>query len=264
MTEQEKWNREKVIFASFLEIQPDFAGNPIMEWRHNGNKTTDILCMAAQGVRVGVEVTEWLDETQIRDYMRWEKLLKRVTAPQDWSVDVHLKQTFGARCEKQYKGPFLRELSSLIESGASTPEAEKSDPPMFTFHYEELARNMPTVARYCDIVAGFKIGSAPPQVAAGGPFSDEAEQALRESISKKTGNPAYAEAKRSYKLDHLILLVYYDQGILKNTLNLGVDPKRVGAETMTAASGAFDGAFVFMFPGALTSGPKSTYHIFPL
>jgi hypothetical protein len=256
---------EKGIFASFLEIQPDFAGNPIIESKHNGNDAPDILCVDAQGARIGVEVTEWLDETQIRDYARWENLLRRAAeAPQDWSVDVHLKQTFGARCNKEDENRFTKELSSLIERGASSPNAEKSDPPMFAFCYEELARNAPTVAKYCDRVAGYKMGSAPHQLVSGGSFSEEAAQALRESISKKTGKAAYAEAKLAYNLDRLILLVFYDQGILKNTPNLNVDAERVGAETMAAAPGAFDGAFVFMFPGAETNGARRAHRIFPL
>jgi hypothetical protein len=77
IAEIEKWERETGIFASFLDAALDFAGSEIVDWKHNQNDSPDILCIDQLGTRIGVEMTEWLDEQQTRDFARWEKLCRQ-------------------------------------------------------------------------------------------------------------------------------------------------------------------------------------------
>ena len=90
MSEETKWEREAGIFASFLDAAPDFAGARIANWIHNRNDSPDILCTDSTGSRIGVEMTEWLDEEQTCDFSRWEQILSSVRFPADWTVTVRL------------------------------------------------------------------------------------------------------------------------------------------------------------------------------
>ena len=40
------------------------------------------------GNSIGVEMTEWLDQTQTRDFARSETIFSAVTPRQDWVIDV--------------------------------------------------------------------------------------------------------------------------------------------------------------------------------
>src|SRR5215467_3819428 len=63
--------KERVIFEAFYRAAPDFAGCIIDEWKLSlPNDSPDILCIADNARRIGVELAEWLNEEQMREAMR--------------------------------------------------------------------------------------------------------------------------------------------------------------------------------------------------
>lgn len=63
-----KREHEKAIFNAFMRIEPQFCGEKIAEWAQpeDEKEFPDIKCVSESGLRVGVELGEWLNEDQIR------------------------------------------------------------------------------------------------------------------------------------------------------------------------------------------------------
>jgi hypothetical protein len=80
-----------------------------------------MLCTDLLGNRIGVELTEWLDQEQTRDFSRWEDILRDVTFPGDWTINVRLNP-FACYCRSGEQKTIAVELSRVI--------AEKSRDPM--------------------------------------------------------------------------------------------------------------------------------------
>src|SRR4030095_13296395 len=55
---------EQTIFEFFLKLLPNFAGRPV-KWQP-GNDPPDVLCTDNDGVRIGVELGEWLNQGQMQ------------------------------------------------------------------------------------------------------------------------------------------------------------------------------------------------------
>jgi hypothetical protein len=158
LSEQTKWEREAGIFASFLEAVPDFAGEEIIDWKHNQNDSPDIVCIDRFGNRIGVEMTEWLHEQQTRDFSRWEKVLRPVIFPRGWTIDVYL-DPFGRDCEPVDRRGIATELTNIISEEISRPKVWDSGLLSFAVGGTELVGRAPTAAKYCNVVAGHKPGS---------------------------------------------------------------------------------------------------------
>ena len=64
----EKRQRERQVFEWFLELQPQFAGEPLRSWRQpdDENEFPDIEAVTTSGRRIGVELGEWLNEDDKR------------------------------------------------------------------------------------------------------------------------------------------------------------------------------------------------------
>ena len=56
---------ERRVFTAFLSVAPLFAGAAIIDWRQPTKDPPDIDCDLEDGRKVGVELTSWLDESQI-------------------------------------------------------------------------------------------------------------------------------------------------------------------------------------------------------
>ena len=261
MSEQTKWERETGIFRQFLDADPNFAGVPIAAWKHNQNDSPDILCTDRLGNRTGVEMTEWLDQAQTRDFARWAKIFSAVTPPQDWAIDVYLTP-FGHFCAPQERQQIVAELTEVIARQIARPKVRRSGLCSFTVNCHDSRQTAPTTAKYCDMLAGYKIGSRPIQLMPGGSFSRAApEDALREVISKKLRKKSYAALLRKLGLRALYLLVYYDIGIVKNTPNIDVDAPGVAASAASVMPNAFDAVFLLMFPGGDASSGRTVHRI---
>jgi hypothetical protein len=261
LSEQEKWDREKGIFASFLDAAPDFAGEEIPDWKHNQSDSPDIVCIDRSGNRIGVEMTEWLHEQQTRDFSRWERVLRSVRRPGDWTIDVCLNP-FGCDCEPRDRERLAVEIETIIAEGIARPEVWGSGLLSFAVTGADLTGRAPVAAKYCNLVAGKKPGSGRLLLLPGGSFApDDAEAALHTVISKKIQNKSYAAIRRALALRSLYLLVYYDIAILKNTPNLDVDVDAVATSAMSGMANTFDAVFVLMFPGGDVSSGRRVYRV---
>jgi hypothetical protein len=60
---------ESVIFQNFLELSPEFAGEPLREWNSVQRDPPDIICITNSGRLVAVELGEWLNESQMAQAM---------------------------------------------------------------------------------------------------------------------------------------------------------------------------------------------------
>ena len=261
ISEQTKWEREAGIFASFLDAASDFAGEEIVDWKHNQNDSPDIVCIDRLGNRIGVEMTEWLHERQTRDFSRWERVLRDVNFPDDWTIDVYL-DPFGRDWDTLDRVKLVAEVSHVINEEISRPKVWNSGLLSFAVAGAALVGRAPIAAKYCNVVAGHKPDSGRLLFQGGGAFSpDEAAVALHTVISKKAINKSYATIKRVLELRSLYLLIYYDLAILKNTPNLDVDVAGVAASALSAQPSAFDAAFVLMFPGGDTNSGRTVHRI---
>ena len=56
---------EREVFTGFLTASPMFAGAAVTDWRQPAQDPPDVEADLADGRKVGVELTSWLDESQI-------------------------------------------------------------------------------------------------------------------------------------------------------------------------------------------------------
>jgi len=87
---QAQRDEEKVIFAAFYVLQPDFAGEPIKQWRLAASDPPDIICITDSGKTIGVELAEWLHQREmsagkLRERIE-QQLLEAIGEPQPVST----------------------------------------------------------------------------------------------------------------------------------------------------------------------------------
>src|SRR5271157_676207 len=63
---------EKTVFEGFLRSAPLFAGAEVRKWYPSKQEPADIECDLADGRKVGVQLTTWLDAQQMDDAKRYE------------------------------------------------------------------------------------------------------------------------------------------------------------------------------------------------
>ncbi|HOL72933.1 MAG TPA: hypothetical protein PKW45_15905 [Bryobacteraceae bacterium] len=90
---QAQRDEEKVIFAAFYALQPDFAGVPIKEWRIAESDPPDIICITDSGRTIGVELAEWLHQREmsagkLRERIE-QQLLEAIGEPQPVNTSRH-------------------------------------------------------------------------------------------------------------------------------------------------------------------------------
>src|ERR1017187_6875742 len=56
---------EREVFTGFLAAMPMFAGSPVTDWSHPAQDPPDIEADLADSRKIAVELTSWLDESQI-------------------------------------------------------------------------------------------------------------------------------------------------------------------------------------------------------
>jgi hypothetical protein len=71
-----KRENERALFAAFLELEPEFVGERLADWRQPEDERDfpDITATSATGRRIGVELGEWLNEEEIRAAKQKERL----------------------------------------------------------------------------------------------------------------------------------------------------------------------------------------------
>ena len=86
---------EKRVFEGFLAAAPLFAGVGVTKWCSSKNDWPDIECYLVDGRRIGLELTSWLEESQIRRAKIQESLEKSIRdairpEPPNQTEHIHL------------------------------------------------------------------------------------------------------------------------------------------------------------------------------
>jgi hypothetical protein len=225
-------SEEQTIFDSFYKILPDFAGRPVC-WSL-GNNPPDNLCIDSIGKRVGVELTAWLNEEQIKASKDREKLqdsyLKAIrseqVAPPTNIGFILLKPKQGLSLKKADEQCFHEELYSFIEEIDSNWHELKYRGNPQGYSINKFSK-YPCLEQYLDSLRLFprsrlrinpKLGI--PWIrfpVPGGSYTPQtAINALLFQINKKTKK--YENLYQEQKLDKLFLVVYYSyKAIIHNS-----------------------------------------------
>lgn len=77
-----KREQEKAIFTAFLRVEPRFFGEEIIEWKQpeDEKEFPDVICVSESGLKVGVELGQWLNEDEIRHAKGMEHIQSSVLA----------------------------------------------------------------------------------------------------------------------------------------------------------------------------------------
>jgi hypothetical protein len=112
---------EHRVFTAFLAAAPLFAGSSVFDWRQPSKDPPDIECDLADGRKIGVELTSWLDESQIGSEKRVESVessFRDAIQPEPPNQTEHIQfvwLTPKRRMVPADGAPFRAEFLTLIE-----------------------------------------------------------------------------------------------------------------------------------------------------
>ena len=247
------------VFAGFLAAMPMFAGSPVTDWRQPAQDPPDIEADLADGRKVGIELTSWLEESQIGREKKVEVLessFRDAVQPEPPNETEHIFLVWLAPRRKIIADDapaFRSELLALMEAiDKDWDNIRWSDSPQ-GFDWNDFT-NHPTLRKYLSSIdvhprrPGQQKGGAhwltfPMR---GGAYSpDWMVDALVECIlAKTTKYPA-----KPLGMAEFHLLLHYDKAFLYNTPVLGIDfgyaeAVRAAAARVGKAVGMFDKIFV--------------------
>jgi hypothetical protein len=226
---------EKIIFESFVNFSPEFAGRPVK--CEEGPDPPDYICVDDAGNRIGVELGEWLNEQQTRESKERERLENSYCSvikseeqePPHHVGSVYLSTKLGLRLDADDRVGFKGELLQCIQhiDDGWSENRDRDDPQGYNLDdfdgYPSLAKYLTGLQfrsrRRIDTIKGISwIGFRP----RGGAYSPKsAVEALLDLLRKK-GNK-YAGIHTEQNLAELFLIVYYDQALIHNTPYFGID-----------------------------------------
>lgn len=147
---------EELAWNEFLSAAPSFANEEIAEWQP-GPDPPDILCTTPSRLRVGVELTKWVERDQLEagkireriqtsylDIVASEKEQRPDRIGWVWLYDKHL------RLKPKDQASFRRELYEFIDEQAALADPDWDNPqgaPLAAF-----APRYPTLAKYLDSI----------------------------------------------------------------------------------------------------------------
>lgn len=254
---------EAEVFAAFTAQLPNFTGAAVT--CSPGPNPPDFICTDAAGDRIGVELSEWLDEEQIArerpQYRRERQFLtaissREVTPPQNVG-HVCLFETEGVWLKNADAAEFRSQLYAFINDlDAKWHTLEDHDDPQgadihdFT-GYPQLQKYL--IAITCRSHKWFHTSEGSEWIVFmnhGGAYTpDTAVEALEQTLAKKTAK--YQNLLADANLSKLYLLIYYDQGFHYNSPFDAPDYgfNEIAAHLSTVAQdnhGVFDGIFLFI------------------
>jgi len=259
---------EKRIFNGFLEDCPRFAGSPVRNWTQHPRDPPDIECDLEDGRMIGVELTNWLDEQQIKS-----------ARSQESEEEPFREALFGVPNETQHFGLVWMSVKGLLRKDDEAAlrdemtrlmacldnrwEAEPDWQSPQGFDWNDLT-GYPTLARYFVSLRVHPRRAADPPgpgcltfPCRGGPYSpDSAVDALYQNIKSKIDKYSAKPAG----LANFFLLVHYDcKAFAYNSPVKGIGlsyPEAVAkvSRRVGGATGLFDGIFVYV---DTTHGQKS-------
>jgi hypothetical protein len=252
---------ERAVFEGFLAELPLFAGVAVKDWWQPKQDPPDVEAELDDGRKIGIELTSWLEESQIGREKRVEVIensFRDAINPEPSNQTEHIFFVWLApkrRLDKSDATAFRTELLALTEEiDKGWANIPWSDSPQ-DFDWKDFTK-YPALAKYLDSIdvhprrAGQQKGGLhwltfPMR---GGAYSpDWMVDALVECVTAKT-------AKYSAKppgVAEFHLLVHYDKAFFYNTPVQGVDfgyaeAVRAAAAKIGSAVGMFDRIFVYV------------------
>lgn len=296
--QEAKDQTERLIFSDFRHKVLDFAGSPILTWDRgpkdeSGNPCPDFICTTDQGEKIGIELTEWLHEGQMR--MSQEKLreeerflsilgTEREAKPESIGfVSLWFKDGAKFPGPVQKKNGFRHEFYDLLknEDGKIREGKEFFDPGGFypvndLSPYTILSEFLHSVVMWD---RSFQSPRGPRWVksteAAGAYTPQDSLTALTENIRKKTQKTIYRKLVRDGIVSEIILLAYYEQARWNNTPyhgNMVVDGRqervsfvnmaKMASDHVSSNKGPFSKVFLFNYIEFRHENPQD--HVFQL
>lgn len=236
-----KREHEKAIFSAFLRVEPRFSGEEIIDWEQpeDEKEFPDVICVSESGLKVGVELGEWLNEDEIRHAKGMDRIQSSILAAigeqgennTDNILFVWLVPKSKPRIKPSDAQAFRNQLLECIRNHDERWPMERfwHSPQGHAVSGAELM-SYPVVAKYIDEVQMFPnklFRGWPPdgQVvkkkwwagqdwilfpARGGAYSEQTMlQPLLELLAKKKEHYGTGSG-----FDHLSLVVYYNSALI--------------------------------------------------
>jgi len=269
---------ERKVFDGFLAAAPMFAGIAVSEWSQPTLDPPDIECDLADGRKIGVELTSWLEESQIgraKSIESFEKSIRDAIKPEPANVTEHIQflwMSVKRRMAPADASAFRTGLLAVIEEIDRRWDSEPDWDSPQGIQWDDFSA-YPMLKKYLDALEIHPRSPSRPSTMnkggihwltfpmRGGSYSpNDMVDALFEVVQAKI-------AKYSAKpgaMDEFILLVHYDKAWEYNTPVLGIDfgygeAVRAAAERIGGAVGMFDRIFVFV---PIADGEK-VFRIYP-
>jgi putative PIN family toxin of toxin-antitoxin system len=222
-----KREHERVLFAAFLDIEPEFAGEGLADWHQPPDESDfpDIKGTSVSGRCIGVEIGEWLNEDEIAAAKRKEKTeasFLEAIGDQGANPTQHIRYVWlhpkGRIAVADARG-FREQLFGFILDCDARWPGERYWGGGAIFSSEELAA-YPMLARY---LSGIKLHPAREEgkwernwitfPVGGGAFDKETMLGpLRNLVREKTEHYG-----KNTGFDDLTLLVVYNQALFYNS-----------------------------------------------
>ena len=273
---------EKPIFAAFLKVCPDFAGEPIKEWDivndwyskrsiprppQPFDERPDIIAFTNSGKRIGIELKSWVNREQITAARKQERIqdniLRVIGKPQPpnetqnigsvWLSPKHVR--LDTREAAGFRDQLLRQIAKADDEMASRSVFEQ----MSTYdvdHFDEF----PLLEKYLNRVR-FRPAARSRATIRWIRFPDAGKfyspngmlETLSTALNTHKNDERYKDVKTKVQLDEVYLLVHYDfKAFAYNTPfdapNFGLkEAAKFARESLNGDGGHFDKIFLFRF-----------------
>lgn len=256
---------ERAVFTGFLAAEPLFAGSPVTDWQQPSQDPPDIQANLADGREVAVELTSWLDESQIEREKKVEMVeatFRGAIQPEPPNETEHICLV-GLAPKRRVPcvdwATFRSELLALIEDIDEDWDNIPSSASPQGFYWKGFS-NYPTLEKYLDSLDIHPRRPALPLTmrksgrdwltfpARGGAYSpDWMVHSLVQCVTAKTTK----YAGKLVGASEFHLLVHYDRAFIYNTPVLGInmgyrEAVREAAAKIGGAVGVFDKIFVYV------------------
>lgn len=255
-------SEERVLFETFIAVHPEFL--ECKSWAE-GSEPPDVIITDNSGRRVGVELTEWLIESQTgtsirheeQKYERLNALDTENHAPAKNFAYVQLWFRHDTRFSERHRERFRHEFYDLIAHVDRVWEQEMQDTQKiwndFT-SYPALGREI-YFMRFDDKASfrptpGTRWALGTPR---GGAYAPrDSTMALLETTKKKRAKANYTGVKEQHGLAEFVLLVHYGvRGMMHNTPFEGLhwkmeDVLREIRADLVKNPGPFDRVFLYL------------------
>ena len=269
---------EREVFGGFLAAMPLFAGSPVTGWQQPTQDPPDVEADLEDGSKVAVELTSWLNESQIGREKRIETVetsFRDAIKPEPSNETEHIflvwlapKRRLPPADQPAFRSELLGLTGAIDKDWDSIP---LSDSPQ-GFCWNDFTK-YPTLEKYVDSLDIHPRRPALPSTmrkrglhwltfpATGGAYSpDWMVDALVQCVTAKTTK----YAAKPVGVSEFHLLVHYDKAFIYNSPVLGIgtsykEAVKAAAAKIGGAVGVFDRIFVYV---PVADGPQA-FQLFP-